>query len=72
MVQVFFTFCIGAMDKDNDEAIKGACPTGDMGAGSVDCLALHKRGLYAGGQVSTTATVHIQPFISLRKLILNS
>ena len=52
MVQVFFTFCIGAMDKDNDEAIKGACPTGDMGAGSVDCLALHKRGLYAGGQVS--------------------
>ena len=68
MYSIWFRYSlhfVGAMDKDNDEAIKGTCPTGDMGAGSVDCLALHKRGLYAGGQVSTTATLCTFNLLSL-------
>ena len=39
---------------NNDEEPKGADLTVDVGPGSADCLALHKKGLYIAGQVQSS------------------
>ena len=44
---------------DNEEKPKTADVV-DVGPGSVDCLALHKKGLYVAGQVSCYPVHHSQ------------
>ena len=57
-------FELTATGPDNDEKPK-TTDVVDIGPGSADCLALHKKGLYIGGQVHVVHAFNLLQFCTL-------